>query len=65
MALGLLLLVAAGLALSWRAVWARWLCAGIGALVMALPFLWSTANAAAYLSDTLVGALIFGLAVCS
>ncbi len=65
MAMGLLLMAAAGLALSWRALWARWLCAGIGAVVMALPFLWSTANAAAYLSDTLVGALIFGLAVCS
>ena len=65
MVLGLLLMVAAGMALSWRAVWARWLCAGIGAAVMAVPFLWSTANAAAYLSDTLVGALIFGLAVCS
>ena len=65
MAMGLLLMVAACLALSWRAVWARWLCAGIGTVVMALPFMWSTANAAAYLSDTLVGALIFGLAVCS
>ena len=65
MSLGLLLMVTAGLALSWRAVWARWLCAGIGAAVMALPFLWSTASAAAYLSDTLVGALVFGLAVCS
>ena len=63
MSLGLLLMVTAGLALSWRAVWARWLCAGIGAAVMALPFLWSTASAAAYLSDTLVGALVFGLAV--
>ena len=65
MTLGLLLMIAASLALSWRAVWARWLCAGIGAAVMAVPFLWSTANAAAYLSDTLVGALVFGLAVCS
>ena len=65
MAMGLMLMVAAGLALSWRAVWARWLCACIGAAVMAMPFLWSTANAAAYLSDTLVGALVFGLAVCS
>jgi len=65
MAMGLLLMAAAGLALSWRAVWARWLCAAIGTVVMALPFLWSTANGAAYLSDTLVGALIFGLAVCS
>ncbi len=65
MTLGLLLMTAAALALSWRAVWARWLCAGIGAAVMAVPFLWSTANAAAYLSDTLVGAFVFGLAVCS
>ena len=65
MILGLSLMVAAGFALSWRATWARWLCAGIGAAVMAMPFLWSTTNAAAYLSDTLVGALIFGLAVCS
>ncbi len=65
MGMGLMLMVAAGLALSWRAVWARWLCAAIGTAVMAMPFLWSTANAAAYLSDTLVGALIFALAVCS
>ena len=65
MTLGLLLMSGAALALSWRAVWARWLCAGIGAAVMAVPFLGSTANAAAYLSDTLVGAFVFGLAVCS
>ncbi len=65
MILGFLLMIAASLALSWRAVWARWLCAGIGAAVVAVPFLWSTASAAAYLSDTLVGALVFGLAVCS
>lgn len=63
--LGALLLVCAALALSWRAPWARWLCAGIGALVMGVPFLFSTENAAAYLSDTLVGALIFGFAVCT
>lgn len=61
--LGVALLVGAALALSWRAQWARWLCAGIGALVMAVPFLFSTTNAAAFLSDTLVGALIFGFAV--
>jgi nucleoside-diphosphate-sugar epimerase len=61
--LGAALLVCASLALSWRAQWARWLCAAIGALVMAVPFLFWTGNAAAYLSDTLVGALIFGFAV--
>lgn len=63
--LGVALFICAALALSWRAQWARWLCAGIGALVMGVPFLFSTANAAAYLSDTLVGALIFGFAVCT
>ena len=63
--LGAALIVCAALALSWRAQWARWACAGIGSLVMAIPFLFSTANAAAYLSDTLVGALIFGFAVCT
>ena len=65
MLLGAALIACAALALSWRALWARWLCAGIGALVMAVPFLFSTGNAAAYLSDTLVGALIFGFAVCT
>ncbi len=64
MVLGALLLVFATLALGWRNGFARWICAGIGALVMAAPFLFSTTNAAAYLSDTLVGALVFGLAVC-
>ena len=65
MILGAALVFCAALALSRRAQWARWLCAGIGALVMGVPFLFSTANAAAYLSDTLVGALIFGFAVCT
>ena len=63
--LGAMLIVCAGAALSWRASSARWLCAGIGALVMGVPFLFATGNAAAYLSDTLVGALIFGFAVCT
>lgn len=65
MALGTLLMVFATLALSQRGTAARWACAGIGAVVMAIPFLFHTANAAAYLSDTLVGALIFGFAVCT
>ena len=65
MGLGVALLACAALALSWRVQWARWLSAGIGALVMAVPFLFSTESSAAYLSDTLVGALIFGFAVCT
>ncbi len=64
MALGALLMVFATLALSQRGTAARWVCAGIGTLVMAIPFLFNTGNAAAYLSDSLVGALIFGFAVC-
>ncbi|MGQ0589540.1 MAG: vitamin K epoxide reductase family protein [Sphingosinicella sp.] len=63
--LGLALMLFAGLALSWRISWARWVCAGIGAAVMAIPFLFWTANPAAYLSDTLAGMLIFGLALAS
>ncbi len=62
-ALGAALLVTAAMSLSWRFGFARWLSAGIGLLVMALPVLFITPNAAAYLSDTLVGALIFGFAV--
>jgi nucleoside-diphosphate-sugar epimerase len=64
-ALGTALILFATLALSWRLRWSRFVCAVIGALVMAAPFLFSTANAAAYLSDTLVGALIFGFAICT
>jgi len=63
--LGVGVILFAALALSWRLQWSRWVCAGLGALVMAAPFLFSTANAAAYLSDTLVGGLIFALAVCT
>ena len=65
MALGALLMMFATLALSQRGTAARWVCASIGAVVMAIPFLFHTGSAAAYLSDTLVGALIFGFAVCT
>lgn len=63
--LGVGLVLFAGLALSWRMQWARWICAGIGILVMAVPFVFWTGNSAAYLSDTLVGMLVFGLAFAS
>jgi nucleoside-diphosphate-sugar epimerase len=61
--LGVGVVVFATMSLSWRLPWARWICAGLGGLVMAAPFLFWTENGAAYLSDTLVGALIFGFAV--
>jgi hypothetical protein len=63
--LGAALILFASLCLSWRMGWARWICAGIGALVMAVPFLFWTQNPAAYLSDSLVGALVFGFAICT
>lgn len=65
MLLGAGLMVFAALSLSWQTPWARWICAGIGALVMAVPFVFWTGNGAAFLSDTLVGMLAFGLAVGS
>ncbi len=45
--------------------WARWACAGVGVWVMSAPFVFWTPNAAAYVGDTLVGALIFAFAVCT
>ncbi len=61
--LGAGLMIFASFALSWRMTWARWASAGVGALLMAAPFLFWTGNAAAFLSDTLVGMLIFSFAV--
>lgn len=63
--LGLATMLFASLSLSWKMRWARWATAAVGALVMAAPFLFWTANGAAYLSDTLVGLLIFAFAVGS
>ena len=63
--LGIAIIFLASLSLSWRLRWARWLTAGMGALIMAAPFLFWTTNSAAYLSDTLVGMLVFGLAAAS
>jgi nucleoside-diphosphate-sugar epimerase len=63
--LGAAVMMFAALTLSVRMQWCRWVCAVCGALIMAAPFLFSTASAAAYLSDTLVGALIFAFAVAT
>lgn len=64
-ALGAALILFAGFALSWRAQWARWVCAAIGALLAAAPFVFWSDNAAAYLADTLIGGLIMALAVAA
>jgi nucleoside-diphosphate-sugar epimerase len=60
---GAALMVFAALSLSWRVAWARWACAAIGFWVMSAPILFWAPTAAGYLNDTLVGALIVGLAV--
>lgn len=63
MMLGAALILFATLSLSWRLAWARWASAAVAAGIMAIPFLFWTENPAAFLSDTLVGAFAFGLAV--
>ena len=64
-ALGSALILFATLALSARMQWARWGCAAIGALIMAVPFVFWTGSAADYLLSTLIGMLVFGLAFAS
>ncbi len=61
--LGAALVLFATLSLSWRLAWARWASAAVAAGIMAIPFLFWTTNPAAFISDTLVGAFAFGLAV--
>lgn len=61
--LGAALILFATLSLSWKMAWARWASAAVAAGIMAVPFLFWTTNPAAFLSDTLVGAFAFGLAV--
>ncbi|MFN3817849.1 NAD-dependent epimerase/dehydratase family protein [Blastomonas sp.] len=61
--LGAALIGFASLSLSWRMAWARWASAAVAAGIMAIPFVFWTTNPASFLSDTLVGALAFGLAV--
>jgi nucleoside-diphosphate-sugar epimerase len=60
---GIALVVFAAIALSWRVQWARWACAVIGVWLMSAPLLFWAPTAAGYLNDTLVGALILGLAL--
>ena len=64
MSIGVGVIAMGFLSLSWRTQSARWAAAGLGALLMAVPFVFATSNAAAYLADTLIGGLIFALAAC-
>jgi len=64
-AAGVLVMLGSLLALSWRAALIRWAVAAVGVWVMTAPLVFWTESAAAYLNGSLVGALVFGLAVCT
>jgi nucleoside-diphosphate-sugar epimerase len=60
---GVLVLLLAFISLSWRFGLIRWLLAAMGIWVMTAPLIFWAPTSSAYLNGTLVGALIFGLAV--
>jgi nucleoside-diphosphate-sugar epimerase/uncharacterized membrane protein len=60
---GLAIMLFATLSLSWRMGWARLATAAVGLWLMAAPLLFWAPSAAGYLTDTLIGALVFCLAV--
>lgn len=62
---GVLVMAGSFLALSWRAALIRWAVAAVAVWVMTAPLVFWTESPAAYLNGSLVGALIFGLAVCT
>jgi nucleoside-diphosphate-sugar epimerase/uncharacterized membrane protein len=62
---GCALLVFSLLSLSWRAGWARWVCATIGLWLLSAPVLFWAPTAMSYLNDTLVGMLVIGFAVAT
>jgi len=61
---GVAVLVLGFVSLSWRFPIARWATAGVGLWLLFAPLLFWAPTAAAYLNDTLVGALVIGFAVC-
>jgi nucleoside-diphosphate-sugar epimerase len=63
MAAGVALLAFASLAVAWKATWARYAAAAVGFWLLFAPLVFWTTNAAAYLNDTLVGALVIGFAL--
>ncbi len=64
-AVGIAVVVLAFVSLSWRFPIARWACAGVGLWLLSAPLLFWAPTAAAYLNDTLVGALVMGFAVAT
>lgn len=60
---GALIILFALISLSWKQAWARAVNGVIGIYVMFAPLIFWTPTAAAYLNDTLVGALVVALSV--
>lgn len=60
---GILIMITSFVTLSWRFGLLRWVVAALGFWVMCTPLLFWAPTAAGYLNDTIVGALVFGLAV--
>ena len=60
---GAALIIAATIALSWQATWARYASAAVGFWLLFAPLIFWTTNGPAYLNDTLVGALVIGFAL--
>ena len=60
---GVAVLALAFVSLSWRFPLARWATAGVGMWLLFAPLVFWAPTAAAYLNDTLVGALVIGFAV--
>jgi Vitamin K epoxide reductase family len=60
---GVAVLVLGFVSLSWRVPLARWATAGVGMWLLFAPLVFWAPSAAAYLNNTLVGALVIGFAV--
>jgi nucleoside-diphosphate-sugar epimerase/uncharacterized membrane protein len=61
-ATGALVMLFGLLSLSWQMSWARLVTAALGLWLMCAPLVFWTTSPAAYLNDTIVGALVFGFA---
>lgn len=60
---GILIIVFGLLCLSWRFAVGRLICASIGVWLLFAPLIFWAPTAAAYLNDTLVGALVIGFSI--
>src|SRR5690606_28851805 len=60
---GLLVVATGSLSLSWHMAWARLVTGAVGMLLLFAPLFFWAPTAAAYLNDTVVGALLIGFSM--